>query len=66
MTHQLVSPEEGRRIVASALSNGDTVPDVLAIAAMTAIETGVPFHTLTATLIAEQAGNVVDAEGNLR
>lgn len=66
MTHQLVTPAEGRRIIASAMSNGDLVPDVLAIAAMTAIETGEPFHTLTATLIAEQRGNVVDAEGNLR
>lgn len=63
MTHQRITPSLGRRIIDSALYNGDSVPDVILTTAQIAIESRRTTDTREVAAEFERQGKRIDRNG---
>lgn len=63
MTHRRITPSLGRRIIDSALYNGDSVPDVILTTAQVAIESRRTTDTREVAAEFERQGRRIDRNG---
>ncbi len=62
-THQRITPSLGRRIIDSALYNGDSVPDVILTSAQVAVESRRTTDTRDVAAEFERRGLTIDRNG---
>jgi hypothetical protein len=63
MTHRRITPSLGRRIIDSALYNGDSVPDVILTTAQVAVESRRTTDTKDVAAEFERQGRRIDPNG---